>query len=277
MTLKNQIEWSKIKTRCPKSNITVFSLTYQHEKYLDEAIWSFLEQKTDAPILIKVIDDCSTDKTFEILNQYKMAFPSLFNFKRNQKNIIQSKEAWKWVLEARSCKTEFISICDGDDFFSLDTKLQNQQEYLKKHKSAIGVFHDSIRVDENSNIIQEKYLGQLPKTSFNQEDVLTFLYSAEATSSLFFRKDALNEIPKWFKEDPTDYYLDLWLTKYGTLDFIEINANAYRLNSKGIWGDKKIDEIKQIFNHRLSRLINYKDFYKYRDSIETAKKNWLEK
>jgi len=276
MSLKNQIDWSKIKTRCPASRVTVFSLAYQHEKYLDETIWSFLEQKTDAPILIKIIDDCSTDKTFEILNQYKMAFPSIFNIKRNQKNLIQSNHSWKWILGARSCKTEFISICDGDDFFTENTKLQNQQEYLKKHNHAIGVFHDSIRVDENSNIIQEKYLGQMTKKSFNQIDVLTELFSAEATSSLFFRTNALKNIPRWFKEDATDFYLDLWLTKYGTLDFIGINANAYRLNSKGIWGDKKMDEIKKIFLKRLSRLLKHKDFFQHKSLIETAQKKWLE-
>ena len=47
--------------------LTIVTTTYNQEKYIGEAIDSMLMQKTKFPFQIVVSDDCSQDRTREIL------------------------------------------------------------------------------------------------------------------------------------------------------------------------------------------------------------------
>ncbi len=50
--------------------VFVRCLTYNHELYIEDTLKGFAMQKTDFPFLAVVIDDCSTDRTADIVRKY---------------------------------------------------------------------------------------------------------------------------------------------------------------------------------------------------------------
>ncbi len=62
-------------------------ITYNHEKFISEAIESVLTQKTTFPIKLFIGDDFSTDKTREICFSYKTRYPENIELTLNKSNL----------------------------------------------------------------------------------------------------------------------------------------------------------------------------------------------
>ena len=255
---KDQRAWQK--TGTPKefasSKATVVSLVYNHAKYIHQACESFLSQKTASPIKVYLHDDASSDGSQDILKTYKKKFPDIFKIKLRNKNVYNLKNSDIYLREALSVSTPYIALCEGDDFFTDERKLQIQTEFLDKNKKVMGCFHNSIRVDANSLIIDENYC-RTEKNCFDQRSILTILYASEATSSCFFRKKAIDSIPSWYCERPCDFFIDLLITQNGSYDYLDLNMSAYRTHKGGIWGHKKLADIKIEFIERFRVLKKY--------------------
>ena len=58
-----------------KIEVSICCITYNQEKYIKEAIESFLNQKTDFEYEIVIHDDASTDNTVKILKEYQQKYP----------------------------------------------------------------------------------------------------------------------------------------------------------------------------------------------------------
>lgn len=255
---KDQRAWQKTGTprEFASSKATVFCLVYNHKKYIHQACESFLAQKTDRPIKVYLHDDASADGSQNILKKYKEKYPDIFKIKLRNKNVFKSKNNGIYLREALSVSTPYIALCEGDDFFTDERKLQIQTGFLDENKEVMGCFHNSIRVDANSMVIDKNFI-QPESNCFDQRDVLTALYSAEATSSCFFRKEAINSIPAWYCERPSDFFLDLLITEKGPLVYLDFNLSAYRTHKDGIWGYKGEEEAKKEFLERFQVLRKY--------------------
>ena len=66
--------------------ISICCLSFNHEKYIKQTLDSFLNQKCNYEIEIIVHDDCSTDDTLLILNEYKSKYPEKIRVIRQKKN-----------------------------------------------------------------------------------------------------------------------------------------------------------------------------------------------
>lgn len=49
--------------------VCIHCSTFNHEKYVEEALKGFVMQITNFPFVAVVIDDCSTDRTAKILKK----------------------------------------------------------------------------------------------------------------------------------------------------------------------------------------------------------------
>lgn len=117
-------------------DISVYVLTYFHEKYIKEALDSILSQKTNFSYEIVVSDDGSTDGTMSILKEYQEKFPDIMRVYHNDTNIGIPQNIYK----ARcNCKGKYIVELAGDDYWINDYKLQEQATFLEKHSEFVAV------------------------------------------------------------------------------------------------------------------------------------------
>lgn len=116
-------------------DISVYVLTYFHEQYIREALDSILAQKTKYNYEIVVSDDGSTDKTMDILQEYREKYPNLLRVYHHDTNIGIPKN----IFFARShCKGKYIVGLAGDDYWIDNKKIEKQAQFLDTHPEFVA-------------------------------------------------------------------------------------------------------------------------------------------
>lgn len=117
--------------------ISVVMITYNHEKYIEEAINGVLMQKIDAPVELIISNDCSTDKTDEVIKRCieRNANSNItIHYISHYTNIGMMPN---FIFALEQAKGEYIALCEGDDTWIDENKLQLQLDYFKKNKECV--------------------------------------------------------------------------------------------------------------------------------------------
>jgi glycosyltransferase involved in cell wall biosynthesis len=218
--------------------VSVFLLTYNHSRFINESLRSILEQKTEFPIEILVYDDCSTDDTFEkILNTEIPSNICLRMFRADenlyQKNLLTFAAKQLIINESRSL---YVAHLEGDDFFGDNLKLQKQYDFLQENPGVGFTFHDVVKISESGQLMG----GLIPeqfKKNYSQEELQNFQFAYIHASSVFWRKSLEEWPPEIFCcTNNTDMLVPYVWSKSGRAIFLpEIQPNRYRQTNTGIW------------------------------------------
>lgn len=122
------------------NNIAVCIVTFNHEKYIAQAIESVLIQKVSVPYKIFIGEDCSVDKTREICLFYYEKYPALIELELNKKNQGLVKNTINLFKKILIQGFNYIAILDGDDYWTDEFKLQKQINFFETDDS-IGLIH----------------------------------------------------------------------------------------------------------------------------------------
>ncbi len=112
--------------RTPK--VSVLMITYNHEQYIEQAVRSVMMQETDFDYELVIGEDCSTDRTREIVLRLKEEFPDKIRLLLPEKNLGMIPN---FVATYEACRGEYIALCEGDDYWTHPKKLQIQVDYMK--------------------------------------------------------------------------------------------------------------------------------------------------
>lgn len=121
------------------------TLAYNHEPYIKECIDGILLQKTTFPVQVLIHEDCSTDNTAEILKEYQSKYPKLIKVFYQPENIynLSGKEILQKRVVFNSWRIgKYIALCEGDDFWIDQLKLQKQVNILEVNDDYGLVFSD---------------------------------------------------------------------------------------------------------------------------------------
>lgn len=112
--------------RAPLASICTRS--YNLEKFIAVCLDSLLAQETDFPFEIVIDDDCSTDGTPAIIEEYATKFPTII--KPNLRDVNVGLKV-NLVENLQRASGKYIAICDGDDFWTDPKKLEAQVHFLE--------------------------------------------------------------------------------------------------------------------------------------------------
>lgn len=122
--------------------ISVLMPTYNVERFVGEAVESILNQ-TWTNFEFIIVDDCSTDRTYDILKKYA-AKDSRIHLFRNEINSKICKTLNKALSHA---KGQFIVRMDGDDISQPD-RFEKLYDFLQDHPNVDLVGSNTITIDE---------------------------------------------------------------------------------------------------------------------------------
>lgn len=119
--------------------VSVGILTYNHEKYIAQAIESVLMQKVNFEYEIVIAEDCSTDRTREIVQEYQKKYPNIIRLILQPHNVgIQENSR----CLRRECRGIYRANLEGDDYWVTDSKLQYQIDFLENNSDFIAIGGD---------------------------------------------------------------------------------------------------------------------------------------
>lgn len=121
--------------------LSIYIFTFNHEQFIEKCIKSILEQKCTYNYKIYVFDDCSTDRTVEIVKHLQLESPDKIYLYVNEKNMGVLHSAKEVIQNGKPSK--YISTLDGDDYWCYDQKLQKQLDFLEVNPEYAGCFHDA--------------------------------------------------------------------------------------------------------------------------------------
>jgi len=134
--------------------LSILVITFQHKKYIRQALDSVLMQKTAFKTEIIVSDDCSTDGTREILLEYKKKYGNKIHLILRNTNVGATKNVYYVSMLA---KGKYSCTLEGDDYWTDEYKLEKEIRYLESHPNYTGVFHKCHFVDEHGYNLKINY------------------------------------------------------------------------------------------------------------------------
>lgn len=160
--------------------VSVIVLTFNHEKYIAQALDSILMQEVDFCYEILVGDDASSDKTPEILQKYQQQYPEIVKITLRKENIGPTHNAYELFLLAQGT---YLATCEGDDFWLAPDKLKRQINFLEAHPDYIGCSHLSKIVDEcGVPLKRQKLRWVCPKQNVTLNDFKGYFLPGQASS-----------------------------------------------------------------------------------------------
>ena len=141
--------------------LSVVMTTYNHERYIAEAIESVLRQQTTFGIEIVVGEDCSTDRTLNIVQSYATMYPEAIRIISSESNVGWRNNYRRTIEAARG---RYIALLDGDDYFTHRKKLQMQVDLLEAHPDVGMCYGRSERKDETGQTTIYPTSETLPTT-----------------------------------------------------------------------------------------------------------------
>ena len=208
--------------------------TYNGEKYLKEQLDSIKNQTyTNFELIIQ--DDCSSDKTVEILQNYDDIDIKLY---KNEKNLGYIKNFESLLKKASG---DYIAICDQDDIWEGD-KLEILINTIDKNTL---IYSDSLLVDENGNSLNKTLSQKLKNNFINSNSALNFLYDNSVSAhAMLFKKELLDYIFPF----PKTIYFDAWIAangaNLGLVKYVDKTLIRYRQHTTNTLGNVQKKDTK---------------------------------
>ena len=227
--------------------ISIALCTYNGSRFLERQIMSILNQTYNNIELI-VVDDCSTDNSFEITQRLSAKYPQIKSFK-NAKNIGFNKNFEKAI---KLTSGAFIAISDQDDIW-LNCKLQRLIDNIG---DKLLIFSNSEWVDEDEKILGRRILADtfgLKQRTFKS----MLFYNFVTGHTTLFSRQLLNYI----LPIPSNGYYDWWIgfvaLYHNKITCLNECLTLHRVHSTSVmYRDKGLDNPGSRSDHIKERIIN---------------------
>lgn len=258
--------------------VSINCITYNHEAYIRHAIEGFLMQRTEFAYEILIGEDCSTDRTREIVEGYRKQFPDKIRIITSQNNVGPSENSLR-LLEASQGK--YIALCEGDDYWTDPYKLQKQVDYMENHSDCTLCFHGAKIFDEG----KQKMISDIKPYANSRispvEDIIFGGGGFCPTASLLFRKQSVEQLPLFFqKAHVGDYPLQMYLASQGYAYYMDEMMAVYRYGAEMSWnyqlnsGEDRLEkaiQLKEADNRLLEEFHRFTNG-RYLMAIESTKR-----
>ena len=176
--------------------VSICCITYNHAQYIRQCLDGFLMQKVNFEYEIIVHDDASTDGTSEIIREYSNKYSDLivpiFQTENQYSKGVRGMYA-KFVFPR--ARGKYIALCEGDDYWIDENKLQMQVDFLENNPEYTMCFHNAIEHYEDGSV-PDKQFSQVENRDYSGIEFFkhwivptaSVIYKKEITESDFYKK-----------------------------------------------------------------------------------------
>ncbi len=235
--------------------VSVAVITYNHEKYIAEALDSILMQKVDFKYEIVVGEDYSTDNTRKILLEYVAAYPDKIKPLLHETN---TGGLPNFIETLKACKGKYIALLEGDDYWTDPLKLQKQVDFMESHREYNMIFHNAeVQHYTKDGVTIEPFNPENGNRDYSANDILRS-WCIPTASVLCRNEKQYRYLEKnlWLPVGDTPYFLKC--ASLGKLYYMAETMSVYRRVSTGFMdsGITHTPEFRLTFIKYLKTLYN---------------------
>ena len=128
----------------PEVMVSICCITFNQKDYIRDALEGFLKQKTDFSYEILIHDDASGDGTGEIIREYVQRFPErIFPILQTENQYSKGLTNISGTFNFPRARGRYIAMCEGDDYWTDENKLQQQVDFMEAHPDCSICFHSA--------------------------------------------------------------------------------------------------------------------------------------
>lgn len=219
--------------------VSVSCITFNHGRYLRQALDSFLSQETDFRYEILIHDDASTDDTVDIIRKYTEKYPDIIRpMYEEQNQYSRGISNISGVFNFPRANGRYIAMCEGDDYWTDTKKLQKQVDIMEAHSEYALCTHAASIVSEDGAFRSENVIRPFASSGEIAPSDFISKKTNVPTASMLFRTEYAKRLPDWYFSCPVgDIPLQLFMTENGGVYYIDELMSAYRMGIAGSWGD----------------------------------------
>lgn len=254
--------------------LSILLICYNQENFINQCIDSILFQNIPFDYEIVVADDCSIDRTLDIIKEKLDVRKNHLKILDNEINLGISKNYQRGFA---ACKGEYIAVMEGDDYWTNPERLLIHINFLEVHRECVMSMNRYIEFDENSNSI--KHIGWHGTDDFKYVTTIDMASGNKLgnLSACVFRKEEINKIKlDFYLLDVADWILGLVLSKNGFIAILKELTSVRRVHEKGEWSKmslmKKNDNLISCIDS-YNKYLEYKynrEFTEYKTKISST-------
>lgn len=216
--------------------VSVAMTAYNHEEFIAQAIESALMQEVNFDYEVVIGEDCSPDRTGEIVREYQKEYPHRIRVLPRRRNL---GRPYNFVDTLRSCSGQYVALLQGDDYWTSPHKLQKQVDLLEANPDFVTCYHPVGWLDQESGEITHWQHGTLSvkrKPYYTLDDLLE-CSNFMPTCSVIFRNRLFVEFPDWYyRAGVADFPLHILNALHGKIGFLDEPMAVYRRHKGGVHG-----------------------------------------
>lgn len=264
--------------------VSVCCLVYNHEKYLAKCLDGIINQKTKFKFEVLIHDDASTDNSRKIIESYAKKYPEIIKPIYQTQNQYSKNVNINFVYQYPRVKGKYIALCEGDDFWIDEYKLQKQYDCMEKNVHCSLCTHIVKGVDIFENTISKTFpINSFSNNILKADEIIKHICTIESypfqTSSFFYRSKyikelILNEIPTFMKLVKSgDMTHLLYLISKGDIFYIDEVMSCYRIGTEESWSMRMKHNHSLRTQHQNNYILALQEYdkytnYKYTDIIQ---------
>lgn len=137
--------------------VTCVCITFNHKAFIKKCLDGMLMQQTAFPFEIIVYDDCSTDGTREIVEEYAANNPKMIRTVLPEENQYSKLgDVVREVFVHPLVRGKYVALCEGDDFWNNPNKLQYQVDFMELHPEYSVCYHEFTIFNTKTNKLFKK-------------------------------------------------------------------------------------------------------------------------
>ena len=248
--------------------LSVSMITYNHERFIARAIESVLAQNVNFEYEIVIGEDCSTDSTRAVVEEFHRRYPDRIRPQLLDRNIGALRN---FTRNIEACRGEYVAFLDGDDYWTATDKLQKQVDFLDTHPDrAICCGRARAVYDSRPEDFDGWWdvVPVYPAGTYAFEDLLKTCFVLLCTMVL--RREFIPPFPKWFLEMKLgDWPLCIMVAQHGKIELVDEIVAAYRIHTGSTWSAlphlTRLNEAE-----RMLRALDKEFGYQYADVIRES-------
>nr|WP_314546834.1 glycosyltransferase [uncultured Empedobacter sp.] len=261
--------------------VSVFMISYNQQDYIIEALENVLNQKTTFKYKVILSDDCSTDNTKKVVDNYLKNHPKkdFVEFIYQPKNLGWMPNFIFTLQKCQESSAKYIAMCEGDDYWTDENKLQKQIDILEDNPDVVLACHQYKELYNNGETVdcpyfREDFFKGMEMFKFSQRDFEEFMRIQ--TMTIVFRTSALDLNIRHKYEYYCDTHIKHHILDHGLGLYTKDFDAVYRIHGNNVFmSQNKREKIK--FTYDVYKdLITKNNSYRYKNLLNISMRSRIE-